>query len=155
MICLAAAVSADEIERLARDPDGVSDLFHFDGRPGTLDLHKAWDGLRYLLTGGNSDPPLGLAILGGEPIGEDGGYGPPLYLTADRVAVVAEHLVDVTRESLSARYDPEAMDVAGLYPNVWARDGAGSLDWLLVYFDRLKAFYLDAAAGRCVVMELN
>jgi hypothetical protein len=48
-----------------------------------LNLEKSWHVLHYLLTGKaeKAPPPVGNAVLGGQDIGGDRGYGPARFLT--------------------------------------------------------------------------
>ncbi|MET8043668.1 DUF1877 family protein [Micromonospora sp. NPDC005215] len=59
-----------------------------------LDLHKSWHALHYLLAGKarEVDDPAAAAVLGGDDIGEEGGYGPPRLLDVETVRVVAAAL---------------------------------------------------------------
>lgn len=52
-----------------------------------LDLDKTWHGIHYLLTGTAWEISAGAdaAILGGDDIGEDNGYGPPRLLRGPNV----------------------------------------------------------------------
>lgn len=124
-----------ELERLGVTPDDF-------GEP--LGIEKAWHGLHYLLTGSPTDtaPPLGAAILGGQEVGEDLGYGPARYLTPAEVAAVADALDQVTHADLDARYDPSIMDQQKIYPGHW--DDPDSADWMIDTFDEVKAYYAQA-----------
>lgn len=124
----------------------------------TVDLDKAWHGLHWLLTG-RADPhpaPLSDAILGGEEIGEDLGYGPSYLLTPDRVRAVATALEALDEAELRARADPTAMDRAELYPGIWGEE-EGLFDLMLLpSFQDLRDFYAEAARqGQVVVHGLS
>ncbi len=60
-----------------------------------VDMDKAWHGLHRLLTGSAyaTSDVASQAIFGGEPVGEDLGYGPPRLLSAVDVRSVAERLL--------------------------------------------------------------
>jgi hypothetical protein len=114
---------------------------------GTVDLDKAWHGIHFLLTGSadGDAPPLAWAVLGGEEIGEDMGYGPARFLTADRVRAVAEALP--ADEAFLAAFDGAAMDAADVYPGpMWSDDDDQPRRYLLDAYHRLVAFYRSAAA---------
>jgi hypothetical protein len=87
---------------------------------------------------------LGNTMLGGTELGEDLGYGPARYFTADEVGAIASGLADAQLESaMRARFDPAKMVAAKIYPNGWRPD---DLAWLIDEFHRLRDFY--AIAGR-------
>src|SRR3569832_1383456 len=80
--------------QLLEDPEQFGELLESDDEETSVDLDKAWHGIHWLLTG-SADPTaetLSDAILGGEGIGEDLGYGPGRLLAAARVGAVAEAL---------------------------------------------------------------
>ncbi|WP_430788757.1 YfbM family protein [Actinoplanes sp. G11-F43] len=123
--------------------------------PG-IHLQKSWQGLHYLLTGtrGRVSAGVGSAILGGTEIGEDPGYGPPRLLTPDEVAAVASALDATDPPTLRARYDPEVLEEADVYPGAWPDKGFD--DFLGPYYDALRDFYRSAAAGgQAVIMALT
>jgi hypothetical protein len=150
MVACFAAVSVDDMRRLVDDPDLVPDyLYPDDGEsepPHYVDLDKAWHAIDYMLVGpsGNRQGIEALAVLGGLEIGEDMGYGPARLLLPELVRDVAELLEPLTAEVLAARYDPKAMDEADIYPQIWERDGAEGLDYILHFYGPLRTFYLEA-----------
>jgi uncharacterized protein DUF1877 len=120
-------------------------------------LSKSWHALHYLVTGTAWEigDGAGAAILGGQEIGEDGGYGPARLLDAEAVRVIAIALDTLDVDALRARLDADAMRAAGIYPNVWDR---GAID-----FDRefapaladLCRFYRTAAGhGQGVLLAI-
>lgn len=122
-----------------------------------LDIDKAWHGIHFLLTGevSTATPPLGDAVMGGTPVGEDEGYGPARLLSAEQVKAVAEALKPLTREIVAARFDAEAMANAQVYPSIWD-EGEGALDYLMMHYDELRAFYLRAAKrGDAVLVSVT
>ncbi|KAB8195611.1 DUF1877 family protein [Lysobacter maris] len=145
-----AAVDTKTLAELEADPGRIEGYLYPDDGDGdpdnSIDVDKAWHGIHYLLHG-SADPgagPLGQAILGGEPIGDDMGYGPARLLRAERVRTIADALIDVSE--LRARYAPQAMEAAGVYPDsIWVRDGNEALDYLLEHYRELRRFYRDAA----------
>lgn len=157
MIFTAVAVSPAELSDLRRHPDRVFEVLSpEDGEgprpPVSVDLDKAWHGLHYLLTGDpwDGDPPLCWAILGGEPIGDDTGYGPPRYLIPDQVAAIASALDRATHDDLLRRFDPVRMAEEQLYPHGWGDDADAG--WLLEAFDALAGFYGQAATASHAVL---
>lgn len=159
MIYAARALSSVELRELRADPSLVHRLIAeqtADPRM-SLDLDKAWHGIHVLLTGNHgevdSDDPLDLAILGGTPIGEDVGFGPATLLTPGQVKAVAAALRQVPRQTMLARYDPEAFTAAQVYPAIW--DEEDVLDGYLVpYLEDLLAFYRQAAVRGHAVLQM-
>ena len=60
-------------------------------------------------------PPPGDAVLGGQPIGKDVGYGPMRYLTADEVKVSSAALSALSDNDFRRRCDPAALRAAEAY----------------------------------------
>ena len=149
MIFEARRLTAGQAAVLEADPAAAAAL---EQEGDVLDLDKAWHGIHYLLTGSAWEipPGVGEAVLGGEPIGEDAGYGPPRLLGADRVQVVAAALREVTAETLGVRFDPGALLAAEIYPQVWDEDDFAS--YLLPNFLSLRDFYLTAAERNADVL---
>jgi len=167
-----ALSSEERLEALVYEPN--SDV-------PEIDVDKAWHGIHWLLTGSAEPvdpavrqaprrrrlfrrapapapaPAIGaeaLAVLGGEAIGEDQGYGPARLLRPDEVAAIAAALEPLDREALAARVDLAAMDAAGLYPGIWDEEDVYE-EYVGPNYDVLRDFYLDAAArGAAVVLQL-
>lgn len=147
----------DETARATlEDPEAPGELFEGDEEhERSVDLDKAWHGLHWLLTGSSEDTSdvVSQAILGGEPIGEDHGYGPPRLLSAADVRGVAEHLRAIDLEALRARMDPVAMERADLYPGIWGEEDLFD-DFVAPAYEQLRSFYLAAAAADESVIQL-
>jgi len=119
-----------------------------------LNLDKSWHGIHYLLTGriDEAPPPLGNAILGGTEIGEDLGYGPARYLTPEQVREVAQALAGITSDDFVRRFDPQKIRRASVY----ALDNDATADYCVQYFEKLVAYYRDAAAqGNAMLLYLD
>jgi hypothetical protein len=117
-----------------------------------LDLHKAWHGIHYLLTGEpwGGAPPLACAVLGaeGQNVGVDQGYGAPSYLTPTQVKTVAAALAEVGLGELRRRYDPAKMTELEIYPStLWLREHEDNFDWLMQFYEPLPGYYASAAAS--------
>ena len=123
-----------------------------------LDLDKSWHALHYLLTGTAWDvgEGAGAAILGGDAIGEDNGYGPARLLSSDNVRVVAAALDAVDVDNLRNRFVPAAMAAADIYPAIWDQTDVDFDTYLAPYFLQLRSFYGVAAAnGEAVLLALT
>ncbi|HEX5280506.1 MAG TPA: YfbM family protein [Micropepsaceae bacterium] len=121
----------------------------------SISLDTAWHGLHYLLSG-SADPqpgPLGQAVFGGTPIGEDLGCGPARCFTAAETSAIGRALQAATLETgLRNRFDAGAMEKLGIYPNVWHDNP----DWLIDAFRKLRDFYSRAsAAAQAVVTTIQ
>lgn len=157
-------LSADELRVVLDDPTAVGTLLYGDlddddaEMPDPeLDLDKSWHGIHYLLTGTAWEigEGAGTAILGGDEIGEDGGYGPARLLCPETVRTVAAALDALDIETLRARFDPHAMAAADIYPKGWGQ-GTDEFDsYLAPNFAELSRFYRTAAAnGQAVLLAL-
>jgi hypothetical protein len=155
MIWVGYRRDADEARAILEDDDRVEDLLDSDDGTTSYDLDKAWHGIHWLLTG-SAEPTgdvLSDAVLGGEEVGDDLGYGAPRLLTAGRVADVADALAGVDADVLHARFDPEAMRAAQVYPDVWDREDDSLEGWLLGELDGLRGFYRAAATAEQAVIQ--
>ena len=152
-------ITPAQLEHIKRDPSQIESILYPQGgevRDGSLDIDKAWQGIHFLLTGNPlaGQPPLSKAILGGVEIGGDVGYGPARYVTPDEVRDVAKALTGILKDELRRRFNPAALKKADIYPPIW--DQADSIGYLLEYYDKLVAFYQDAAQkGRAVLVYIN
>ncbi len=154
MIFVGRRLSAEQSAGLADDPSAAWELLH--DQEDVLDLDKAWLAIHFLLTGSvwEVPPGAGEAVLGGDPVGEDQGYGPPRLLPADRVRAVAAALQEVTPEALRARFDLDALLEAEVYPHVWDEDDIDT--YVLPNFAHLREFYRAAAAqGDAVLLAIT
>jgi hypothetical protein len=128
---------------LSGAPDGVE-------LEPALDLHKAWHGIHFLLTGQawGGEPPLAHAVLPahGQTIGDERGPNAPGYLTPDQVRAVSSALGRLDRAELERRYDPERMIALEIHPSaIWLREREDSFDWLMQFFEPLPGYYAEAA----------
>jgi hypothetical protein len=141
--------------RIARDPDLVEDLLESEDQDRSVDLDKAWHGVHWLLTGSAEETvgPASEAILGGEPVGEDLGYGPARLLRADRVSAVAGVLQSLDLDLLGADLDPARMQQAEVYPDIWDERGVFD-EYLRPALKDLREFYASAAAAHEAVIQV-
>jgi len=73
------------------------------------------------------------------------------------VKQIATVLKEETREKLCPRYDPVAMEKSEVYPeDIWIPEGKEAFDYLMEYYEKLRAFYDRAAqSGSGVVMAIE
>jgi hypothetical protein len=109
-----------------------------------LDLGEDWHVLHVCLTGdaGDGPPPAGDAVLGGDEIGPDLGYGPARALSPERAAAVAGLLRDLGPSGICARFHPRELgdDVYG----VERARGGGARAEVRARAEQLCRFYADA-----------
>jgi hypothetical protein len=114
-----------------------------------LRLRKMWHALHFLLTGTawDNQGPVGQAIIGGEDIGPDIGYGPARILSPEDVKATAVALGAITNDQFRSRFAPTEMEAVDIYPsNIWVREKDTILGELAPLFQALVQFYRDAAA---------
>lgn len=121
-----------------------------------IDIDKSWHAIHFLLTGTIWEPvmPAG-ALLGGESVSNDLGYGPVRLLSGDEVrqfnAVLAGKPGDFIEKSL----DFDALARANIYPDIWSRHDPDDIAYVSHFFDNLRTFFGQAAnAGDGVVLTL-
>lgn len=152
-------VTPAQLDALIAAPDSVEEFLYPDEEPREdgIDIDKSWHGLHFLLTGDawEGAKPLCDAILGGTEIGADVGYGPARYVDARTVAAIAAELQQWPAERLAQRYDPTALARNEIYPQIWD-EGEEALEYLLVWYQKMREYYLDAAAkGNAMLVFLN
>lgn len=159
MVTVWHAMDQEEAAAL-RGLDGEAIAERLEAHPpeDVLDLDKQWHAVHAVLTGDAWDTtaPRGRAVLGGEEIGDDLGYGPPRLLAADAVAEVAAELDALGRAGFSSAIDPERLAELDVYPSGVPWGDAFERQWLEDSFDQLRAFYRRAAdAGRSIVIVIS
>ncbi|WP_343558605.1 YfbM family protein [Sphingobacterium sp.] len=127
-----------------------------------IDIDKAWEGIFFLLTGesiGTYDqalPPLSWLLVGPNDIdrNQDMGYGPATYTDIEQTRRIDLALQETSAEELTQRFDSITMLEKDIYPTIWDEENA--LDYLLQYFEDLKAFYhMAALQHEAVILFLN
>ena len=91
------------------DQQPVEDLGLAEGEKLSVDLDKAWHGIRYCLnkTEFYAEPPMDFLTVGGKTAGdEDVGYGPARLIESEMVKAIHERLKPITTERLQQKYDP-------------------------------------------------
>jgi Domain of unknown function (DUF1877) len=148
-----AAIDPDTQRKIRNDPSLMEGFLYPDGGDGepehSVDVDKAWHGIHFMLTGKahGGEGPLALAIMGGDEIGEEMGYGPARFLEPKQVQEVAAALEKLTIEEFEKGFRPAEMTAADIYPEViWERDGKDALNYVLENFQQMVVFYRDTAA---------
>lgn len=156
-------VTPEELARARKDPEWALGLVEEiqdaqeEDEPTPAEArhfttHQTWDLLGFLLR----RRAFPVDIVHGEEIlaGDDWGYGPPRYLTPDRVQLAADALRQITYRQLTHGVDHQELTEAGVYPLMW--DSPTSLEWADDLFSPLTAFFRAAAsAGHAVLVWLD
>ncbi|MGW2276276.1 YfbM family protein [Streptomyces yangpuensis] len=155
-------VTPGELARVVEDPEWVLDLADEDededdetapAEARHFTTHQTWNLLDFLLK--RSLFPVDI-VYGEVPLPEadDWGYGPPRYVTADRVRLAADALTGMTYDQLIRGVDHSGLAAAEIYPQIW--DSPTSLDWARDLFVPLTEFFRAAASdGHAVVIWLD
>ncbi|MEU6212165.1 YfbM family protein [Streptomyces sp. NPDC047023] len=137
---------AEEIQDSQDDETPLAEARHFT-------THQTWNMLDFLL----KRSVFLVDIVHGEealPKADDWGYGPPRYVTADRVRLAADALTRMTYDQLIQGVDHGELTTAEVYPQIW--DSPTSLDWARDLFAALTKFFEAAAAdGHAMVIWLD
>ncbi|ETA71120.1 YfbM family protein [Actinospica robiniae] len=115
--------------------------------------YKTWDMLGFLLR--RFHFPVDV-VHGEEDFAddEDWGYGPPHFLTVERVRHAARELARTSYDDLIRDVDHTELAAANVYPLSW--DSPTSLEWARDYYGQLTAFFSAAAdAGDAVLVWLD
>lgn len=152
-------LTSDELASLIAEPSSVGTFIYpeDDEHENNIDVDKAWHGIHFLLANDSwaGEPPLANVVLGGTEIGDDVGYGPAKYLTADEVLDVANALNDLSPEAFRARYNAKTLLDNEIYPQIWY-DDVEAVGYLTSYYEILRDYYLDAAAkGNAMLKYTN
>lgn len=141
--------AADELRSM--DPESfVAWLEDADGRI-SFDVDKAWHAVHFTLTGDawNQHGPMGKVVLGGEPFGEDMGYGPSRWLPPDAVAIASRELAELTPSGFAQRLDFAAMAQHDIYPSIWERDPDVEqlVEFVVAGYEEIRDRFAEAAAA--------
>lgn len=137
----------------AMNAPGASDHIIANRRKG-LCLEKYWHELHYLLTGqtGDAPAPLGDAILGGTPIGDNLGYGPARFLMPEEVRAVSVALACISKGELARRCAEQSLQ----HKEAHGFLGEDGLEDTLYFFDLLVQYYAEAAErGNAVLLYIR
>lgn len=162
MTAVGRILSEEQSAQVLRDPGTANDLAidEADSDETTndwLELDKAWQGVHFLLTGtiDVTPEPLGQAVLGGQEVGEDDGYGPPRLMDPATVASVATALSGLTDDEVRARFDMRTMQAMDVYPQIWDEDNVLD-EYLMPSVQALREFYARAShRGAAVLLALQ
>ncbi|MEV5972299.1 YfbM family protein [Streptomyces sp. NPDC051921] len=156
-------VTPAELDRALEDPEWAWDLVEetqdarAEEEPAPAEArhfttHQTWHLLGFLLQ--RSGFPVDI-VHGEESLGtDDWGYGPPRYLTPERVQLAAETLHRTSYDQLIQGVHPSDLTKAEIYPQIW--DSPASLEWAGDLFTLLTEFFRGAAsAGHAMLMWID
>ncbi len=115
-------------------------------------LDKSWHGIHYLLsrTDWEGELPEAFLLSGGTAVGDiDVGYGPARAFTSAETTEIHACLSVVPGDTLRSRFDAEAMAALKIYPDIWEEEQEEALDYILDYYDTLRAFLAEAHRSEC------
>jgi hypothetical protein len=152
-----AKYEAAKRDMMARVPEVAAQQVRLDAARSTLaqfgpfesilDLSGYWNVLHYLLTGHvDASAAPGDALLTGEPLGDDLGYGPPRLHGVDETRAFRDFLAPLDAGRVIARMDLPYMAQLGIYPltraptsqeaQIWREDITRSFTSLKDYVGR-------------------
>jgi hypothetical protein len=159
-------VTPEELARALKDPDWALDLAAHvqdaeeecdlpSGEARHLSTHKAWQAIAFIL--GRAGFPVDI-VYGEERFSDDEdidwGYGPPRYLTPERVQVAGQALTATSFDALTAGVTPAVLAQANVYPQIW--DEPDSLEWVRGWFEPLIPYFVDTAKqGHALLIWLD
>jgi hypothetical protein len=148
------AVDTNRLSVLRSDNEELLKLLLHPPLDGALPMDKEWHGIHFLLTGDAwaTESPRGAVIFGGEETALDLGYGPARILQPEQVHDIAAELRHLSIDELRACYSPAEMSKAGVYPDVWEREGLEALEWLLAGYANIRDFYAEASENQKAVL---
>jgi hypothetical protein len=157
MICSVLGLSLAQVKALRTTPSLATsvamaslgddgDLSQLGPLQPELDLQKSWHILHYLLTGSIDDTSSpGGALLAGEELGEDIGYGPARLLDEAATAEFAGFLQGLDPDRLLARMNTGEMASAGVYAMPDEGDDEDLREEVGYYFPRLRDYVVQVA----------
>ncbi|MFH9613275.1 YfbM family protein [Streptomyces pratensis] len=154
-------VTPVELDRTLKDLEWawglVEEIQDVPGQPAPAEArhfttHQTWHLLGFLLQ--RSAFPVDV-VHGEESLSTDHwGYGPPQYLTPERVQLAADALGRMTYDQLIEGVDPSELTKAEVYPQIW--DSPASLEWAGDIFTPLTEFFRSAAsAGDAILIWID
>jgi hypothetical protein len=156
-----AGLTPAELDRALREPEWAYEFVDWlmeaeprepgAAQPRCLDIDKSWDFLGLLLR--RIDFPVDI-VRGEEEIPQAGnwGYGPPRYLTPDRVRAAAEALSATPGHALVRNVSAPDLVRDDLYPRIAADDLGPWLTYIVHPYDALVPFFAAAARDGDAVM---
>ena len=155
------AASAEQLSAGTLDTRPLIDKAHAavwgDGADASVvGLGKLWHAIHFLLTDGKvweTEGALGPLILGGDPVGEDVGYGPARLHRPEAVAGLNAALAASSDDVLRGRFDPSALMANQIYPTIWDEPEEDLWEEITHYMGPLRSLLKEAAdAGDAILV---
>ena len=159
-------VTPDELGRALKDPEWALELAQdvrdaeeeagpSPGEARYLSTHKAWQAIGFILD--RAGFPVDIVYGEGRFADDeeiDWGYGPPRYLTPERVQTAGQALAATSFDALAAGVTQAALTQADIYPQVW--DEPDSIEWVRGWFEPLIPYFGNAATqGQAMLIWLD
>ncbi len=156
-------ITSDAAARCMRDASFLEDVLSGDeeGAVETFDVDKTWDAIHFIISTNRAyqdqeedadSITLDHSILGTKTFkGLSQGYGAAGMIPPDEVKRISKLLEDLSDEELKDRFDPETMDAAEVYPEIWLQEAEAAWDYVWEHYQRFRDFYKRAAAENCGV----
>jgi len=148
-------LDTSEFMLVATKPDEIEDmLFPIESEDpfeGQTCLEKEWHLIHYILCG-ELEPdgtPLGDAVLGGNPMGPDLGYGHGRLIHSGRVTEISDALAKANFDSLYSSIDQSDKKLKEVYSNFEFEDNERK--YHIELLEELKSMYKKAAEQSCAV----
>ena len=149
MICEISAIPDNVAQEVLSQPRQIQELLDsLEREDKLLSIEKSWHGLHFILTGTawEGSLPLNFIAAGGETVGdEDVGYGPARVLRADKVKELDAALSAISAEEFDRKFDIDALNEAGIYPQIWDEPREELLEEYGMYFQQLRELAKQAA----------
>ncbi len=131
----------------AESPDDAAELIK-ERRLEVLDLGQLWHAVHWILArraGADPADPLSWAVVGRTRLPAlDRGRGAPGMVEPEKMAAVVAALGELGTKTARLRFDPAAMDDAGIHPGTWRTAPIARAHELLDYLKPLHALYRRA-----------
>ena len=142
------------LESILKNPETLFEFDHSDEKYNSVNIDKSWDGIKFLLSGGNNvnqKTNSSIIISSGQIIGEFDEYDiyKVNFLTAYQVKECVVDLEKITMNYLQENFDPKTMNEKDLYCSPFDET---SFDYLFEIYKKVKKFYLEAEQNNKAVI---
>jgi hypothetical protein len=146
-------VTASELEKLYSDPDSVEKFLFEEKDYDGVYIDKAWHAIHFTLTGSvwDGDPPLANVVMGGEPIGEDLGWGPARVLSVNQVADAYLALEDIPVSKFRTMCNVGMLEKNDIYPSIW-HEGESAVDYVAYNYKLVVDVFKEASEKKCALV---
>ncbi|RBP39845.1 uncharacterized protein DUF1877 [Roseimicrobium gellanilyticum] len=118
------------------------------------DTDKAWQGMHFILTGTaeGGDFPEGFIMHGGTPAGDDREETGARLFQPEEVQRIQAVLEAQTEDGVRLRYDGKKMDTAGVYPQIWQRDGEEGVAYIWETLCEMREFVRETVEKKWALL---